>query len=80
MNERKKMLQSTFFYLFLIVFCFNLMFALPASSMNFSSCNPKQRLLSILKNVIQACYYNLNNCIDGKIVMEGRFLLYSEKL
>ena len=72
------MQQSTFFPLYLIVICFNLMFALSASSIAFSGCDSKERKLYTLKNVILACFQNLDECVDGKIVSKGKFLLYSK--
>ena len=67
------------FYQYLIVFCFNLVFALPASSMELSGCNSTQVVLSIFKKVVQACYHNLDKCTNGETVLEGRFLLYTIK-
>ena len=68
------MLHFTFSYRFLIVFCFNLMFAFQVSATELSGCHSKQRLFSFLKNVILACFDEVDKCMDGKIILKGKFL------
>ena len=71
------MLHFTFLYRCFIVLCFNLMLDFQVSATKLSSCDSKQYLFSFLKNVIQACFDDVDKCIDGKIVLKGRFLHYA---
>ena len=67
------------FYQYLIVFCFNLLFALPASSIKLSVCNSTKVLLSFSKKVVQACYHNLDKCTDKKQFWNVDFYFIQKK-
>ena len=70
------MLHFNFLYRCFIVLCFNLMLAFQASATKLLGYNSNQYSFSFLENVIQACFVDVDKCIDGKIMLEGRFLLY----